>query len=108
MITVTKSAAEHIRKSAESSQARGMFLRIAVRLGDGGAIEYGLGFDDKGAGDVHLTSEGVDILIADGAKELLMGAVLDYVEIKPGEHQFIFFNPNDPAHTKPAAGDAAG
>jgi iron-sulfur cluster assembly protein len=29
---------------------------------------------------------------------MFMGAVLDYVEINPGEHRFIFTNPNDPSH----------
>ncbi len=99
MISVTKQAAAQIRKAAEQSDALNMFLRIAARKGQDGSIEYGMGFDEKNDEDVHLTSEGIDILISDSSKELLMGAVLDYVEINPGEFRFIFKNPNDPAHT---------
>jgi len=99
MITITQAAAVQIRKSAEVNQAKDMYFRIVVRLEDNGSYEYGLGFDEKAPDDVHLTSEGIDILISDNCKEMLMGAVLDFVEISPGENQFIFKNPNDPKHT---------
>lgn len=101
MISITPQAAEQIRKSAEQSSALGLSLRIAVRLDDSGAIEYGMGFDEKADDDLQVMSEGVDILISPGSKELLVGATLDYVEINPGEFQFIFINPNDPTHTVP-------
>lgn len=101
MISITPPAAEQIRKSAEQSSAQGLCLRIAVRLDDSGAIEYGMGFDEKIDDDVQIVSAGVDILISPGSQELLRGATLDYVEINPGEFQFIFINPNDPTHTVP-------
>jgi iron-sulfur cluster assembly protein len=101
MISITPPAAEQIRKSAEQSGSQGLCLRIAVRLDDSGAIEYGMGFDEKIDDDVPIMSAGVDILISPGSKELLRGATLDYVEINPGEFQFIFINPNDPTHTVP-------
>jgi iron-sulfur cluster assembly protein len=101
MISITPPAAEQIRRSVEQSSAQGLSLRIAVRLDDNGAIEYGMGFDEKTDNDMQVVSEGVDLLISPGSKELLMGATLDYVEINPGEFQFIFINPNDPTHTVP-------
>lgn len=101
MITITPRAAEQIRHSAAATDAKGMFLRIAVRRGEDGNLDYGLGFDQKSDSDLHLTSEGIDVVISEGAKELLMGAVLDYVEINPGEFRFIFINPNDPMHSPP-------
>ena len=36
------------------------------------------------------------------SKILLEGTTLDYVELEPGEHQFIFMNPNDANYTPPA------
>ena len=107
MISITKQAAAQIRKAAEQSDAVNMFLRIAARREEDGSIGYGMGFDKRSDKDAYLTSEGIDILISNASKELLMGAVLDYVEINPGEFRFIFKNPNDPAHitTPPDAGN---
>ncbi len=99
---ITPSAASQIRKAAEQSNTHGLCLRIAVGIDEKKAIHYGMGFDERKDDDVHVVSEGVELLIADGIKDILMGAVLDYVEINPGEHQFIFTNPNDPAHTRVA------
>jgi len=104
MITITPQAADQIRKSTEHSQAQGMALRIAARLGDDGVIEYGMGFDHKAAGDLQFNLQGIELLVAEGARELLDGATLDYVELNPGEHHLIFINPNDPSHATPAGG----
>jgi iron-sulfur cluster assembly protein len=105
MITVTPAAAEQIRKSAgEQGQQGAPCLRLAARLDDGGAIEYGMGFDAAGEGDVRSESAGVSILVSKGSVELLTGATLDFVEINPGEQRFIFINPNDPSHKAPKRG----
>ena len=102
MFTVTRAAAKQIRRSAASGDAEELALRIAAsRAGDGG-IDYRMGFDDVGAGDVLLGANGVDVVIAAADKALLNGAVLDYVEIGSGDHRFIFLNPNDPHHRPPA------
>lgn len=106
MITITPEAAAQIRKSADTTNADDLYLRIAARRDADGAIEYGMGFDDIGAQDQLYTSAGVDVIIADSCKDLLRGATLDFVEIESGQHQFIFVNPNDPQHKPPA--DAAG
>ena len=98
MITITPQAAAQIRRSAELTDAQKMFLRIAARKDDDGSFQYAMGFDERSEHDLHLTSEGIDVLVSPSDRELLMGAVLDFVEINPGEHQFIFINPNDPAH----------
>ena len=41
------------------------------------------------------------MIIAQNDKPLLNGVVLDYVEMSPGEFQFIFMNPNDPHYVPP-------
>lgn len=104
MITITPQAAEQIAKSAQQAGAGNGCLRLAARLGDKGAIEYGMGFDDKAADDLEVAARDIKVLISPGSVELLTGATLDYVEINPGELRFIFINPNDPSHQplKPA------
>lgn len=99
MIKITPEAAAQVRRSAEQSNAQNMSLRIAVRRDTDGAFVYGMGFDDEGADDTRFTSEGISVLVANASKDLITGATLDFVEINPGEHQFIFINPNDPAHS---------
>ncbi len=105
MITITPQAAEQIRKSAQQQPDLGdACLRLAARLDDKGTIEYGLGFDDQGEGDVQFESNHIKVLVSAGCVELLTGATLDYVELNAGEPRFIFINPNDPSHRAPGPG----
>jgi iron-sulfur cluster assembly protein len=61
-----------------------------------------MGFDDNGLDeDTRLQSEGIDLVISKTSEALLTGMTLDYVEIEPGKHQFIFMNPNDPNYKAP-------
>lgn len=101
MITITPQAAEQIRKSAQQAGLKEACLRLAARLADKGAIEYGLGFDDTAEGDTQVVTGDITLLVSPGCVELLTGATLDYVEINPGEPRFIFINPNDPSHKPP-------
>ena len=98
MITITPEAAAQIRQSAEVSSSQGMHLRIAVRREDDGTFVYGMGFDEMGDDDALLASEGINVVVSNTSKDFLIGATLDFVEISPGDHQFIFINPNDPTH----------
>lgn len=98
MISITKQAAAQIRLASEQTDSEDMYLRLAAKREADGSIEYGMGFDDMGGQDQIYTSEGVQVLIADSCIDLLLGATLDYVEISPGEHEFIFANPNDSRH----------
>jgi iron-sulfur cluster assembly protein len=103
MITITPEAAAQILASARQAGIGHACLRLAARLGDGGTIEYGMGFDEAAEGDQAFGSGDVTVLVSPGSIELLTGATLDYVEINPGERRFIFINPNDPAHKPPKA-----
>lgn len=108
MITITKRAAEQIRSAAREGGMEGLALRIAARLMPDGGIDYGMGFDEIQEQDLHLTCEGIDVVISAASKELLNGATLDFVEIEPGDFRFIFMNPNDPAHSRPDEAESQG
>ncbi len=99
MLTITPSAAEQIKASASQQEIEDLSLRIAAKKVDDGSIEYAMGFaDEPGVDDISFTSEGVNVVLAPASALLLTGTVMDYVEIEPGEHSFIFSNPNDPHH----------
>jgi iron-sulfur cluster assembly protein len=104
MITISPSAAEQIKRSAQQTDSDGMHLRIAAKVNVDESIDYGMGFDETREGDLHFNCEGVDIIIAPSSAEHLHGAHLDFVEIEPGNFNFIFQNPNDP-HYKPPGKD---
>lgn len=105
MFNLTPAAAEQIRQAAASQNDAAEIpacLRVAAKLEDG-EIVYGMGFDDERDNDAVIESNGITLLIALPSQELLTGATLDFVELRPGEFQFIFINPNDP----PASGGCA-
>jgi iron-sulfur cluster assembly protein len=101
MITVTEQAAKQIKLSAKQGKAEGMPLRIAATKNEDDSIHYGMGFDDSKEDDISITSGDVEIIVSPVSAELLKDTVLDFVELEPGKHQFIFMNPNDPTYTAP-------
>ena len=102
MITITPAAADQIRTSAKQGGMQGLAMRIAARRNPDGSIHYGMGFDDnEHEGDIHVTSEGIDMVVAETSKLLLDGTTIDYVEIEPDSYQFIFLNPNDVNYVPP-------
>lgn len=101
MLTITENAAKQILESAKQTDSEGMALRIAAKRKDDGTLEYALGFDNKGDNDTEFMSNGINVLVSDFSKDLVKDATLDYVELNPGSHEFIFINPNDPNHKPP-------
>ena len=101
MIKLTQVAAKQVQAAAEQGAMQGMALRIAVKTDDTGAFEYGFGFDQATEEDMQFTSEGIDIVVSPAYADLVRDLVIDYVEIEPGKHHFIFLNPNDPNYVPP-------
>lgn len=102
MITITSAAAKQIKVSAEQSGMEKPTLRIAAKRMPNGGIDYGMGFDDhEKDSDLVFRAGGVDVAIEPVSVDLLKNAVLDFVELEPGQHQFIFMNPNDPEYSPP-------
>lgn len=102
MIKITPTAAKQIKISAQQGKTEGMPLRIAATKNDDDSFHYGMGFDDAREEDISVTSEGIEIIIAEVSAELLKDTVLDFVELEPGKSQFIFMNPGDPEYVPPS------
>lgn len=97
MFNLTLAAAQQIQQSAQASGAAEMALRIAAKRDTQGDLQYGMGFDDPQDEDMKLDLEGVAVIINNESQELLLDTVLDFVELSPGEFNFVFIPPNHPA-----------
>ncbi|MEN6584925.1 MAG: iron-sulfur cluster biosynthesis family protein [Sulfuricella sp.] len=95
MVKVTPEAVAQIQNAAAQAGAEGMALRIAAKRDFDGSIQYGMGFDQEAENDALIDAQGITVLVAVESQPLLGGAVLDFVELSPGNHQFVFINPND-------------
>ncbi len=114
MFTLSPAAAEQILRAAETQVAEDEdgvpmlpLLRLAAKIDDDGEIAYGMGFDEERDDDVVVESAGVTVLISPHSEPLLDGATLDFVELQPGEFQFVFVNPYTPPPA-PAGGCGKG
>lgn len=102
MISLSTSALEQIRLSAETGELQSTPLRIAVKQLDDGSFHYAMGFDEQRLpGDTFFNFDGVDLVVATNSKELTEGMTIDFVELQPGKAEFIFLNPNDPEYVAP-------
>jgi iron-sulfur cluster assembly protein len=108
MFTVTTTAAEQITKSAQQGGTEGLALRLAAHQAADGTIDYRMGFDEAGNEDIRQRCEGIDVVMAPEYVPLLDEATLDFVELEPGQHHFIFINPKDPGYVPPDRGPDRG
>ena len=102
MITISQAAARQCRRTADSSHMEELALRSAASRNPDGSIGYRMGFDEIGSDDVIVNARGVDVVLRKDDKALLNGMTLDFVELEPGDFQFIFLNPNDPSYQPPS------
>lgn len=103
MITVTNSALEFIRHSAESGAIEAeLGLRIAIKEASDGGYDYGIGFDEEREKDLQLEFDGVKVFINEELRDYLEDATLDYVELEDGQMSLIVLNPNDPTYVAPS------
>ena len=99
MFTLTSAAAQQIQQAAHAGDAMHLALRVAARPDADGSIQYGMGFDDPDDTDLKLEVEGVAIVIAADHQNILDDTTLDYVELQPGEFNFIFIEGHQAAQT---------
>lgn len=107
MFTLTSAAAQQIQKAIEDNGAHDLALRVAAKRVPDGSIDYGMGFDDVGDNDTRLLIEDVHVVISEHHAKLLEDTVLDFVEIEPGQFNFIFMNHQD-VETSNAGGCGTG
>lgn len=108
MFTLTPAAANRILDSARESDAEGMSLRIAAKIEEDGQLAFGLGFDDEREHDLSYECEGLTVLIAPPSRELIEDMLLDFVEIEPGEWQFVFMPTRAPGACPPSSCGGCG
>ncbi len=101
MFRITPAAADQIRKAAQQGGTEGMALRLAVRENADGSLSYKMGFDEAADSDLRLVSEGIEVVMDPRFQEKLEECTLDFVELEPGNWQFIFLNPADPHYVPP-------
>lgn len=90
MFSLTPAAAQQIQQAASASGATDLALRIAAKVDPDGALQYGMGFDEPKDEDMRLDLAGIAVVIGGESQELLLDTVLDFVELNPGEFNFIF------------------
>jgi iron-sulfur cluster assembly protein len=101
MFKLTSIAADQVRAAARQGGTEGMALRLAAQQRPDGSLDYRMGFDEASEDDICFSSEGVEICLAPEDVPLLDSAVMDYVELEPGQFRFIFLNPKDPGYVPP-------
>ncbi len=103
MFRLTKTAADQILATAEV-QGDEPVLRVAAKIDEDGELVYGMGFDEEREQDLVIECEGVTVLISPRSQPLLSGTTLDFVELRPGDFQFVFDHPNNTPGCSPAGG----
>lgn len=95
MIEITASAAARIR-AVLSDSGEGVYLRVAARSDPGGDVEYGMGLDERREQDEEVvTDAGITLLVSPPSLDALSDTVIDFVEIEPGDHRFVFYRRGD-------------
>jgi iron-sulfur cluster assembly protein len=101
MLSLTTAAASQIRRAASDAGSADWALRVAAKRERDGSITFGMGFDEPREGDMPLQVQGVNVVIAPPSQPMLDGIVLDFVELEPGQFNFIFTPETEPTE-KPA------
>jgi len=99
MFTLTPAAAQQILTAAaayRNDEDATLCLRVAAKIEDG-QIVYGMGFDEQREQDMVVEAHGVTVLISPLSRDLLGDATLDFVELRPGEFQFVFLHAGTPS-----------
>jgi iron-sulfur cluster assembly protein len=108
MITLTPAAIAQVHTAAEQNNVSEVVLRLAAKMNPDGSMHYGMGFDSAKEDDLTFTFKDVTVVFNGEYGPLLNGATIDFVELEPGKHHFIFLNPNDSNYTPPGAGSGSG
>ena len=78
-LSITKRAAEEVRRAAAASGAGGLALRVAAKQEEDGSVLLGIGFDEERVRDDVIEMAGVTLLVSEHSRDLLEDMVLDFV-----------------------------
>ncbi len=79
-MSITQSAADHVREMLQQPENAGKNLRVYVEDGGCSGMQYGLVFDEKRDDDLVHDSYGVQVLVDRFSADYLNGALVDYVD----------------------------
>ena len=100
-LILTEQAATQIRDQLPEGE-EGVALRLAIRRFEDGSLQYAMGFDaESREGDQKFMQHKIPVVVGADSLALARGMTVDFVEIEPGNKQFIFLNPNDPSYVPP-------
>ena len=108
MITLTPAAIEQIHTEAKGNAVSDAVLRLAAKKNSDGSLQYGMGFDEAKDDDLTFKFKDITVVFNGEFGPLLKGATIDYVEMEPGQHHFIFMNPNDANYIPPGSDSGGG
>ena len=92
MFTLTSAAALQIPQAKDTGGSQDMAQLVAAKIGSDSTLKHGMGFDYPEDEYVKLNVSGVSVVISMGSQDLLDETVLDFVELEPGEFNFIFID----------------
>ncbi len=112
MFHITPAASREVMAAAARSQAEGLSLRVAARLDEHGVVSFGMGFDEPREDDAQLDFHGLPVVVGAPSRDLLARTVLDFAEVEPGRHDFVFVAADDVelsgCSSRPATAAAGG
>ena len=80
VVSITQSAADHVREMLQQPENAGKALRVYVEDGGCSGMQYGLVFDQKRDDDLISDCFGLEVLVDRFSADYLNGAVVDYVD----------------------------
>ena len=79
-MSITQSAADHVREMLQQPENAGKALRVYVEDGGCSGMQYGLVFDQKRDDDLISDCFGLQVLVDRFSADYLNGTVVDYVD----------------------------
>src|SRR5947209_18157233 len=80
VVSITQSAADHVREMLQQPENAGKALRVYVEDGGCSGMQYGMVFDEKREDDSIHNCFGVQVLVDRFSADYLNGALVDFVD----------------------------
>lgn len=94
LLSLSESAAYHVKEMMENNGEQGSFLRVSVNGGGCSGLTYGMAFDkEQQDTDQMLELHGIRVVVSSEDTDILAGTEIDYKESLMGGG-FTIENPN--------------